>query len=106
MATGSWLTRSAQGRGLGKEMRAAVLHLAFAGLGAERAVSAAFEDNAASLAVSRSLGYVENGDGIHSRRGRPARRINLLLLRSEWERRRRDDIQIEGLEACLPLFGL
>ena len=31
--TGSWLVQRHQGRGVGKEMRAAVLHLAFAGLG-------------------------------------------------------------------------
>ncbi len=29
--TGSWLTRKRQGEGIGKEMRAAILHLAFAG---------------------------------------------------------------------------
>ncbi len=33
--TGSWLGRDFQGRGLGKEMRAAILALAFDGLGAE-----------------------------------------------------------------------
>ena len=41
--TGSWLGRQHQGQGLGKEMRAAILHLAFEGLGAieshERSVS-------------------------------------------------------------------
>ena len=31
--TGSWLGRAHQGQGLGKEMRQAILHLAFAGLG-------------------------------------------------------------------------
>ena len=34
VATGSWLGRAFQGQGLGTEMRAAVLTLAFAGLGA------------------------------------------------------------------------
>src|SRR5690349_13580768 len=56
VVTGSWLGKAYQGRGIGKEMRAAILHLAFAGLGAERATSAAFEDNAASLAISKALG--------------------------------------------------
>src|SRR5205823_3697427 len=37
--TGSWLGRRFQGQGIGKEMRAAALHLAFAGLGARRAES-------------------------------------------------------------------
>jgi RimJ/RimL family protein N-acetyltransferase len=59
--TGSWLARSMHGRGIGKEMRAAILHFAFAGLGADSASSGAFEDNTLSIGVTRSLGYVENG---------------------------------------------
>ena len=104
--TGSWLGKRFQGRGIGKEMRAAALHLAFAGLGAQRATSGAFDDNAASLGVSRALGYVENGDAIDVRRGKPARHVNLLLDRATWERNRRNDIRIEGLEPCLPMFGI
>lgn len=104
--TGSWLGKRSQGKGIGKEMRAAVLHLAFAGLGAQRATSGAFDDNAASLAVSRALGYVENGDAINVRRGKPARHINLLLDRATWERNRRSDIRIEGLEPCRSMFGI
>jgi hypothetical protein len=38
-------------------MRAAILWLAFAGLGAEYAVSGAYLDNPASLGVSRRLGW-------------------------------------------------
>ena len=37
--TGSWLGLAHQGQGIGKEMRAAVLHLIFAGLGADRAIT-------------------------------------------------------------------
>jgi RimJ/RimL family protein N-acetyltransferase len=59
--TFSWLTRSYQGRGFGKEMRRAILHLAFDGLGTARAESEAFEDNPASLGVSDALGYRRNG---------------------------------------------
>jgi len=106
VSSGSWLGMAHHGRGLGTEMRAAVLHLAFAGLGAERAESAAFDDNPASLGVSRSLGYVDNGDQLHARRGQAGRVVRLLLTREAWEARRRDDIEIEGLEACLELFGL
>lgn len=53
--TGSWLGRAYHGQGIGTQMRAAVLHLAFEGLGAKQAVSSAFEDNAASLGVSRKV---------------------------------------------------
>jgi RimJ/RimL family protein N-acetyltransferase len=104
--TGSWLGRPHQGQGIGKEMRAAILHFAFAGLGAERAISAAFEDNPASLHVSRALGYVANGEDLVERRGLAARVIRLRLDRTTWARQRRDDIRIHGLEACRPIFGL
>ena len=101
--SGSWLGRRFQGRGIGTEMRAAVLHLAFEGLGAREALSGAWEDNETSLAVSRSLGYVENGREVGRRRSMPAAMVNLRLERARW--RRRDDIVIEGLEPCLELFG-
>ncbi|GGI85463.1 GNAT family N-acetyltransferase [Pseudarthrobacter scleromae] len=61
VSTGSWLKQSAQGRGLGREMRAAVALYAFDWLGAEVAESEAADWNAASLGVSRSLGYELNG---------------------------------------------
>jgi RimJ/RimL family protein N-acetyltransferase len=62
--TGSWLGLAHQGQGLGKEMRQAILHLAFAGLGALEAHSGAFFDNEASLATSRSVGYQPNGEAL------------------------------------------
>lgn len=106
VGTGSWLGRAHQGHGIGREMRAAVLHLAFAELGAERALSGAFADNPASRAVSRALGYVENGRKLHVRRGEPAEIIELLLDRVTWEAHRRDDIAVSGLGPCLPLLGI
>jgi RimJ/RimL family protein N-acetyltransferase len=102
--TGSWLGRAHQGRGLGREMREAVLHLAFAGLGAEEALSGAFEDNAASLAVSRAVGYDENGEARGRRRDGSGRTIRFRMGRAAWERRRRDDIEVDGLEGCLEMF--
>jgi RimJ/RimL family protein N-acetyltransferase len=103
--TGSWLGQEFQGKGIGKEMRAAMLHLVFAGLGADVAISGAWHDNAPSLGVSRSLGYEENGESLALRRGVADRQIGLRLPRESWEARRRDDIEIVGLEACLPMFG-
>jgi RimJ/RimL family protein N-acetyltransferase len=102
--TGSWLGREFQGRGLGTEMRAAILHLVFAGLGARMAYSGAWHDNERSMRVSRSFGYEENGVTIEPRRGRPDRMINLRLERERWEPQRRDDITIEGLEPALGFF--
>ena len=103
-STGSWLGRRYQGKGIGKEMRAAILHLVFAGLGASYALSSAFEDNAASLAVTRRLGYEESGRRQMARRGEPAWMIDFRMSRERWEQRRRDDITITGLEPCRALF--
>ncbi len=102
--TGSWLGAAHQGQGLGREMREAALHLAFAGLGAEEALSGAFEDNAASLATSRSIGYEENGEARGPRRDGSGRTIRFRLSRVRWEQHRRHDIEIVGLEGCLDMF--
>ncbi|MFI0357672.1 GNAT family N-acetyltransferase [Actinomadura sp. 9N407] len=106
VGTGSWLGRRHQGQGIGTEMRAAVLHLAFAGLGVQEAVSSAFEDNHASLAVSRKLGY--QPDGIERRAIREALVIDhrRRLTRAAWEHHNTTPVTIEGLAPCLPLFGL
>jgi RimJ/RimL family protein N-acetyltransferase len=104
--TGSWLGRAFQGQGIGTQMRAAVLHLAFDGLGAQQARSEAFADNPASLAVSRKLGYADDGIEVHARRGTAAVTQRLRLDRQTWEATRTLPVTIEGLEPCLPMFGL
>jgi RimJ/RimL family protein N-acetyltransferase len=102
--TGSWLGRAHQGQGLGKEMRAAVLHFGFAGLGASYAATGAFDDNPASLGVTRALGYQPNGETIEVRRGTAARQLHFLLRRDEWQARRRNDIEIDGLDRAIDMF--
>jgi RimJ/RimL family protein N-acetyltransferase len=87
-------------------MRAAVLALAFDGLAAQCAVSAAFEDNPASLGVSRKLGYRDDGIEWHLVRGRPALTRRLRLDRAGWQATRSIPVHIHGLPPCLPLFGL
>ncbi len=57
VTTGSWLTRSAQGLGYGKEMRAAALMFAFDYLGADFAETSSASWNRASIGVTTSLGY-------------------------------------------------
>jgi RimJ/RimL family protein N-acetyltransferase len=88
----------------------AVLHLAFAGLGAERAISGAWHDNGPSIGVSRALGYVDNGEDVKLRRDQPDRQVRFLLTRDGWEETARaasyPDIVIEQLEPCRDLFGL
>lgn len=104
--TGSWLGQRFQGRGIGTEMRSAVVHLAFEGLGAEYVTSGAYADNLPSHGVSRKLGYVEDGLLRVPRRDKADMIVRLRLSRAEWEKRRRDDIEILGLAPCLPLLGL
>lgn len=102
--SGSWLTPSARGRGHGVAMRAAVLGLAFDHLDAVAAVSSAVLDNAASLGVSRSLGYRDNGI---SRTDSPAGVVelqHLRLTREAWAAGRHR-VEVTGLEPCLPWFG-
>ena len=105
VGTGSWLGRAHQGKGLGTEMRAAVLDLAFTGLGAEWAVTEAFADNAASYGVSRKLGYVDDGINRHVVRGKAVVGRRLRLDRAAWAAARTVEVRIEGLAPCLPLFG-
>ena len=106
VVTGSWLGLRHQGRGIGTEMRAAVLALAFEGLGAETATSAAFTDNAPSLAVSRRLGYVDDGVGRFAIKGRLRTDQRLRLDRDRWAAHRTVPVEVEGLEPCRELLGL
>ena len=106
VATGSWLGQSHQGQGIGTEMRAAVLHLAFAGLGAQYATSGAFTDNVSSQGVSRKLGYADDGIERRVSRGRPATVLRLRLDRETWQATHTVPVTIVGLEPCLPMFGL
>jgi RimJ/RimL family protein N-acetyltransferase len=106
LTTGSWLGRGHQGKGIGSEMRAAILHLVFAGLGALRAETGAVDGNEPSLGVTRKLGYRPNGDHIDATNGVRTRLVSFVLDRTDWEASQRDDIEVAGLEACLSLFGL
>ena len=105
VVTASWLGRAHQGRGYGTEMRAAVLNLAFEGLGAEVAESGYFEGNGASAGVSAKLGYVANGDEVWAVGHQRAVEHRLRVARDTWQR---DlvPVTIEGLAPCLKLFGV
>ncbi|MCP3991971.1 MAG: GNAT family N-acetyltransferase [Actinomycetia bacterium] len=105
--TGSWLGQSAHGQGIGREMRAAMVHFAFEYLGALAVISSAFTDNIASQRVSMATGYEPNGIGYAVRRGQRDEQLRFLLTRDRWEETRSDvSIEVEGHEASLPLFGL
>ena len=103
----SFLVTAARGRGLGKQMRTAVLALAFGPLAAEAAITSAWHDNHASLGVSRALGYQPNGESLHAHPGRVDVLKHLRLLRADWlASGLGGQVEITGADACLPLFGL
>ncbi len=102
----SWLAPSARQQGLGREMRAAILHLAFEGLGAAEATSEAFFDNVASNRVSEVMGYQPNGRDWATRRGEPAVLNRWRLGRDDWVLGRRGDIELIGVEECKPVLHI
>ena len=103
--TGSWLVRSRQGRGIGTRMRQAVCALLFDHLDAAEVTSGAFTDNPASLAVSRKVGYVENGTTRLQRRpGELAHNRKLLLTPDRFVRG--EPIRVEGVAPLRRFIGL
>jgi RimJ/RimL family protein N-acetyltransferase len=106
VSTGSWLGRASQGRGIGTEMRAAILHLAFHGLHALRAESAALDGNARSAGVSRRLGYVADGEEILVVRGKRRVATRLVVTPERFAAvSGLPPVAIRGLAPCLPLLG-
>ena len=107
VSTGSWIGQAYQGRGLGKEMRAAVLHLAFAELGAEFATSGSYDGNDASAGVSRGLGYREDGIKHPVVQGVRRTEQRWRLTREDWEAHRKHDVAVTGLDQdVLDMLGL
>jgi RimJ/RimL family protein N-acetyltransferase len=98
--TGSWIGQRHQGRGIGTEMRAAVLMYAFDHLGAAHARSDAFSDNHASHRVSEKLGYHRDGLCRLAVRGKLAENVRLRLpcedfVRPDWK------LDVEGHSPAL-----
>ncbi|MEQ1873742.1 MAG: GNAT family N-acetyltransferase [Ilumatobacteraceae bacterium] len=105
--TGSWLGHEFQGKGFGKEMRVATLHLGFLGFGGELATTAAWPDNESSLGVTRSLGYSTNGTRRALRRDEADVLHEFEMTRADFiARLQRDDITLHGVEESLPVLGL
>jgi len=101
----SWLAPAARGRGLGKQMRAAVLALAFGPLRADAAVSSAVVDNPSSLGVSRALGYRDTHRSVLEHSGETLQHVR--LERAAWERSgQAHKVVITGVSPALPLFGI
>jgi RimJ/RimL family protein N-acetyltransferase len=104
VVTGSWLGAPYQGRGLGTEQRAAVLELAFAGLGAKIALSGSLVHNIASQCVSRKLGYRMTGTRTVAPRGEPVEHYDYRLERADWTCP--VAVELAGVAPALPLFGV
>jgi RimJ/RimL family protein N-acetyltransferase len=102
--TGSWLGKAFQRKGYGTEQRAAVLELAFAGLGARAALSGAIVHNVASQRVAQKLGYRQTGSRELAPRGEPVEHLDYRLDRVSWQSP--VPVEIVGLEEALPLFGV
>ncbi|WP_051510671.1 GNAT family N-acetyltransferase [Intrasporangium oryzae] len=101
----SWLVRDARGKGSGKDMRRAILELAFRHLGAEAAVSSAVVDNGSSLGVSRALGYRDTHTSTLQHSGETLQHVR--VERADWVASGRGtDVEITGVDAALPFFGL
>jgi RimJ/RimL family protein N-acetyltransferase len=103
--TGSWLSRRFQGRGIGTVMRQVICAFLFDHLDAEYITSSAFEDNPASLAVSRKAGYIDNGTERVSRLGKPAYLHRIVLQRGGLVRYERE-LTVAGLPEFRRSIGL
>lgn len=104
--TAAWLGLAHQRLGFGREMCAAVLNFAFDHLRATTAESAAFEDDPASLGVSRTLGYLPNGVSARQRSPGEVASEQRLLVTAARFRRPAWDVQVAGLDACRGSFGV
>ncbi|MEU1722513.1 GNAT family N-acetyltransferase [Nonomuraea sp. NPDC005692] len=104
--TGSWIGLAHQGRGYGTEARMAVLELAFTHLGAAEARTAYVAGNLASEAVSRKLGYQDNGHKVSAQDGERLVQHLMAIDAATWKRRSRGPVEVTGLTRCLDLFGV
>jgi RimJ/RimL family protein N-acetyltransferase len=103
--TGSWLNRRFHGRGIGTAMRQVICAFIFDHLDAEFITSSAFEDNLASLSVSRKTGYTDNGTERCSRLGKPAIMRRIILEPANLVRCKHD-LTVEGLPEFRKSIGL
>ena len=96
----SWISTDVRQRGIGRECRSAILHLAFEGLGAKEAHSEAAVGNVGSNRISERLGYEPNGTSWATHQGTPVLGQRWRIDRQMWHERRRGDITLTGVERC------
>jgi RimJ/RimL family protein N-acetyltransferase len=99
--TGSWLGMAHQGRGIGTRMRVLALHLIFDGLDAREATSGAFADNGPSNAVSRRVGYENDGTVNVAREGTAVPHHRYTMSWERWDSLRPRHAELLGASAEL-----
>lgn len=102
VSTGSWLLSSVHGRGIGTLMRRMILDFAFAHLGADRAMSEAWEDNWPSRRVNEKCGYLVVDQYEKARGNGTATMLQYELPRGRWTTEVRTDsytVQVDPLLA-------
>jgi RimJ/RimL family protein N-acetyltransferase len=107
--TGSWLGRAHHGRGTGTLMRQLVVGFAFDELGAEQCESGYIVGNHASAAVSRKVGYVDNGRRPivqHTRHGKVRADEQLVTVTPATFVHTKDSISVEGADAVRHFLGI
>jgi RimJ/RimL family protein N-acetyltransferase len=102
----SWVRTENRGYGIGRAMRSAMLALAFDGLGATRAVTSAWQDNAASLAVSRGLGYRIDHLERRPRGDSDDDLVHMELTSEAWRAAVRPSLTLSGVPDDLTTFGI
>lgn len=103
--TGSWLGLPFHGKGIGTAMRQVLCAFLFDHLDADHVTSGAFSDNLSSRAVSRKVGYTENGWTRVDRQGQPATVVDLVLERQNFVRYEHA-LTVHGLPAFRRSVGL
>jgi RimJ/RimL family protein N-acetyltransferase len=106
VTTTAWLGIEHQGKGYGTEARTGLLTLAFDHLGASAARTEVFPDNHSSQGVSRKLGYEPDGISVDARGDEAVVSDRLRLTREKWSGQQRPAVTVDGIAACLPMFGL
>ncbi|GAB1642103.1 GNAT family N-acetyltransferase [Krasilnikovia sp. MM14-A1259] len=106
VTTWSWLGMQHQGVGYGTEARLGLLTLAFDHLGAAAALTEVFQDNHASQAVSRKLGYQHDGISVDARDGEAVVSDRLRLTAQGWRQQVRPAVTVNGMDPCRVAFGI
>ncbi|WP_375385979.1 GNAT family N-acetyltransferase [uncultured Microbacterium sp.] len=103
--TFSWLASDAQNRGVGTLMRQAMCAFLFDELGAVAITSGAYDDNPASAAVSKKVGYERNGQRLELRDGRAAPHTKFILHPANFVRPPHP-VRVRGAEKFRAYAGL